>query len=150
MQVEQTFTVHQPLDRVWQFFVGDVERVTRCVPGIEDFEDLGEDRYRVRFAQRLGHIGATFDLKAQLERQEATRSLKFSAAGRSVKGAAGDLRSLSQLHLEAESSGDTRCTVTSDITLSGMLASLGHRMVLAKAREVTDDFVRNVTAEMEQ
>ncbi len=69
MRVEQSFTVPEPRERVWEFFETEVERVTRCIPGIESFEDLGEDKYRVKITQKVGSIGATFDLKAQLDRR---------------------------------------------------------------------------------
>src|SRR5204863_161140 len=76
-----------------------VERVTRCIPGVESFEDLGEDKYRVRITQKVGSIGATFDLKAQLDRKDPMHAFEFSAVGRSVKGAAGDMRSKNRLEL---------------------------------------------------
>lgn len=150
MRVEQAFTVPEARDRVWTFFQTEVERVTRCIPGVESFEDLGEDRYRVRITQKVGTIGATFDLKAQLDRKDPMDVFEFSAVGRSVKGAAGDMRSKNRLALSESGDGGTTLTVTSDIALGGMLGSLGYRVVTSKAREVTDQFVRNVTESMRE
>jgi carbon monoxide dehydrogenase subunit G len=150
VRVEQTFTVPQPRDSVWEFFETEVERVTRCIPGVESFEDLGEDRYRVKITQKVGSIGATFDLKAQLDRKDPMSSFEFSAVGRSVKGAAGDMRSKNRLDVAPSDDGGTVLTVTSDVALGGMLGSLGYRVVASKAREVTDQFVRNVTESMRE
>ena len=150
MRVEQTFTVPEARDRVWTFFETEVERVTRCIPGVESFEDLGQDKYRVRITQKVGSIGATFDLKAQLDRKDPMETFEFSAVGRSVKGAAGDMRSKNRLALAESGDGGTTLTVTSDVALGGMLGSLGYRVVTSKAREVTDQFVRNVTESMRE
>jgi carbon monoxide dehydrogenase subunit G len=148
MRVEQSFTVPEAREKVWRFFETEVERVTRCIPGVESFEDLGEDKYRVRITQKVGSIGATFDLKARLDRKDHMNAFEFSAVGRSVKGAAGDMRSKNRLDLAESEDGGTALTVTSDVALGGMLGSLGHRVVVSKAKEVTDQFVRNVTASM--
>ncbi len=150
MRVEQSFTVPEPRERVWEFFETEVERVTRCIPGIESFEDLGEDKYRVKITQKVGSIGATFDLKAQLDRKDPMNSFEFSAVGRSVKGAAGDMRSKNRLDVTDAEGGGTALTVTSDVALGGMLGSLGYRVVVSKAKDVTDQFVRNVTEEMQK
>ncbi len=40
--------------------------------------------------------------------------------------------------------------MTSDVALGGMLGSLGYRVVVSKAKDVTDQFVRNVTEEMQK
>jgi len=150
VRVEQTFTVPEARDRVWTFFETEVERVTRCVPGVESFEDLGGDKYRVRITQKVGSIGATFDLKAQLERKEPMDLFEFSAVGRSVKGAAGDMRSKNRLQLADADHGGTTLTVTSDVALGGMIGSLGYRVVTSKAKTVTEEFVRNVTESMRE
>ncbi|MDP9343385.1 MAG: SRPBCC domain-containing protein [Actinomycetota bacterium] len=150
MRVEQTFTVPEARERVWRFFETEVERVTRCIPGVESFEDLGEDRYRVRITQKVGSIGATFDLKARLDRKDPMNAFEFSAVGRSVKGAAGDMRSKNRLNLAEAEGGRTTLTVTSDVALGGMLGSLGYRVVVSKTRDVTDQFVHNVTESMRE
>jgi hypothetical protein len=150
VRVEQSFTVPEPRERVWEFFETEVERVTRCIPGVESFEDLGDDKYRVRITQKVGSIGATFDLKAQLDRKDPMSSFEFSAVGRSVKGAAGDMRSKNRLDVAEADGGGTALTVTSDVALGGMLGSLGYRVVVSKAKQVTDEFVRNVSEEMQR
>lgn len=147
MRVEQSFSVPEPPDRVFEFFDTEVERVMRCVPGMESFEDLGEDVYRVRITEKVGSMGATFDLKAQLDGKGPTW-FEFSAVGRSVKGAAGNMRSKNRLELAPAPGGGTELTVASDVVLGGMIGSLGYRVVASKAREVVDEFVRNVSEEM--
>lgn len=148
MKVEQTFSVPAPTRDVYRFFEQEVERVVRCIPGVEAFEDLGEDRYRVKVTQKVGSMGATFDLKAKLDAKEPHRSFEFSAVGRSVKGAAGDIRSTNRIDLAEGDDGQANLTVTSNLALGGMLGSMGYRVVLQKTKEVTDRFVENVTAEM--
>jgi carbon monoxide dehydrogenase subunit G len=148
MKVEQSFPVPGSIPDVYRFFEEEVERVVRCIPGVESFEDLGEDRYRVKITQRVGSMGATFDLRAKLDAKEPLRSFEFSAVGRSIKGAAGDVRSTNRIDLAEGDNGQANLTVTSNVALGGMLGSMGYRVVLQKTKEVTDRFVENVTAEM--
>lgn len=147
MRVEQSFSVPEPPDRVFQFFDTEVERVVRSVPGVESFEDLGERMYRVRITERVGSMGATFNLQAQLDGKDSTW-FEFSATGRSVKGAAGTMRAKNRLELAPAPGGGTELTVSSDLALGGMIGSLGYRVVASKAREILDQFARNVSSEM--
>jgi carbon monoxide dehydrogenase subunit G len=144
MKIEETFTVPFPLEAVYRFFRTEIESVARAIPGLEEFEDLGDDRYRVRVTQSVGSMGATFDLKAQLDDTEPMRSFRFSAVGRSVKGAVGDLRSKNYLELGEVSEG-TRLRLESDLFLGGLLGSLGNRVVTMKSRQVVGEFVTNVS-----
>ena len=55
MQIQETFTVDAPPETVWKFFE-DIERVARCVPGVQSVDVLGPDRYKVLATQKVGFI----------------------------------------------------------------------------------------------
>lgn len=148
MILEETFTVPQPREQVWTYFLSEVERVARCVPGLGEFEDLGGDKYRVTLSQKIGHLGATFDLKAALVSTEPQDRLVFTATGRSVRGVRGDMFATNRVELAAAGEAATTVTVTCDLALGGMVGSIGHRAVTAKAKEVVREFAATVSAEI--
>jgi carbon monoxide dehydrogenase subunit G len=43
VQIQETFTVDAAPATVWRFFE-DIERVARCVPGVQSVDVLGPDR----------------------------------------------------------------------------------------------------------
>src|SRR6185436_13898316 len=137
MQIQETFTVAAPPTTVWKFFE-DIERVARCVPGVQSVDVLGPDRYRVLATQKVGFISATFEMATQIESREPLKPLALSSVGKSVKGAIGNLRSKDRVDFEATPEGGTRVTLTSEMAIGGMLGALGHKLFASKATATTE------------
>jgi hypothetical protein len=147
MQIQQTFTVDAPPVAVWEFFE-DIERVARCVPGVQSVDVLGPDRYKLLATQRVGFISATFEMATQIESKDPLKSLALSSVGKSVKGAIGNIRSKDRVDFEATPEGGTRVTLTSDVAVGGMLGALGHKAIASKSREITEKFALALQAEL--
>jgi uncharacterized protein len=130
----ESFVVAADQATVWEFF-DDLPRVARCVPGVEDVQLVDEARLRVRMRQKLGFLTATFDMRMNVTTKEPPRCLELSSIGRSIRGAVGDLRATNRVDFEPDSPGATRVILTSDVAMGGMLGSVGHKVVAAKARE---------------
>ena len=145
MQVQETFTVDAPPAAVWSFFE-DIERVARCVPGVESVDVLGPDRYKVLATQKVGFISATFEMATQIESRDPLRSLALSSVGKSVKGAMGNVRSKDRVEFEPTPEGGTRVTLTSEIAVGGMLGALGHKAITTKSKELTLKFAQALQA----
>jgi hypothetical protein len=139
MQIEETFGVDAPVEAVWGFFE-DVERVARCVPGVQSVDVLGPDRYRIVATQKVGFISATFEMTTQIDGREPLRSLSLTSVGKSVRGAVGNLRSRDRVSLVPRPEGGTQVTLTSEMMVGGMLGALGHKAIAAKSREITEKF----------
>ena len=148
MQIRETFTVDAASDAVWRFFE-DVERVGRCVPGVQSVTVLGTDRYRVVASQKVGFVSVTFDMTTQMGAREPGRFMEFSSAGKSVKGAVGDLRSKDRVEFEALAEGGTRVTLISELSVGGMLGALGHKAISAKSRDITAQFAEALRIQLE-
>lgn len=148
MQIRETFTVAAAPETVWQFFE-NIERVARCIPGVQSVDVLGPDRYKVLATQKVGFISATFEMATQVESREPLRSLALSSVGKSVKGAVGNLRSKDRVDFEATAGGGTRVTLTSELAVGGMLGALGHKAIAAKSKEITALFAQALQAELQ-
>jgi uncharacterized protein len=148
MQIEETFGVDAPVEVVWRFFE-DIERVARCVPGVQSVDVLGPDRYRVVATQKVGFISATFEMTTQIEGKEERRSLRLASVGKSVRGAVGNLRSRDRVDLEPRPEGGTQVKLTSEVMVGGMLGALGHKAIASKSREITEKFAHALRAELQ-
>ena len=147
MQIQETFTVDAPPEAVWKFFE-DIDRVARCVPGVQSVYVLGPDRYKVLATQKVGFLSATFEMNTQIESKDPLRSLALSSVGKSVKGAIGNLRSKDRVDFEPTPDGGTRVTLTSEVAVGGMLGALGHTAIASKSREITEKFAQALQAEL--
>ncbi|MGD9737096.1 MAG: CoxG family protein [Solirubrobacterales bacterium] len=142
MKVEQSFVIAEPRERLWEFFE-QVDEVARCVPGVESVEVVDADNSKVRVTQAVGPMTATFDLKMRITERERNERMRFTAIGRAVKGAAGNLRSSNTVTLEPVEEG-TRVNLEADLAMGGVLGSVGQKVIAKQADAVTRDFMASL------
>ena len=147
MKVQEQFVVAGPASTVWEFFE-QVDRVARCVPGVEDVTVVDDENSRVRVTQAVGPMSATFDMKMRITAREPGRSMEFTGIGRSVRGAAGNVRSTNRVELEEAENGSTRVLLESEVALGGMLGSVGQKVVAKQASVVTKSFAQALAQEL--
>jgi carbon monoxide dehydrogenase subunit G len=147
MKMREEFVVAESPATLWEFFE-QVDKVARCVPGVEDVTVVDADNSRVRVTQAVGPMSATFDLKMRITGREPGRSMEFTAIGRSVKGAAGNVRSTNVVQLEEADGGGTRVVLDGDVALGGMLGSVGQKVVAKQASRVTRSFAQALEREL--
>ena len=148
MKFEQSFTVAIPRQLVWEFFETEAVRAGQCIPGVQEVSELGDDRYRLVVADRVGAVSVTFDLKAEIKSKTPEQNIELSAIGKSIKGARGDLRAKGAVELE-DCEGGTQVRILADVVLGGMLGSLGHRVIVRRAAEVTKGFAAALAKALE-
>ena len=124
MRIENTVEVDAPLDRVWAL-VNDIPRVAPCMPGAALTGVLDDDTYEGTVAVKLGPLRMSYKGKVVVEDvDEANHSARLAATGKDVKGA-GTARASVETRLEAVGDNHTRLHVTSDVQLTGKVASFG-------------------------
>jgi carbon monoxide dehydrogenase subunit G len=138
MKVEESFVIAEPRERLWEFFE-QVDQVAQCVPGLESVEVVDESNSRVRVTQAVGPMTATFDLKMRITMRTPHELMQFTAVGRAVKGAAGNVRTTNTVRLSDVEEG-TRVNLESELAMGGVLGSVGQKVVAKQAGQVTKDF----------
>jgi uncharacterized protein len=124
MRIENTVEVDAPLDRVWAL-VNDIPRVAPCMPGAALTGALDDKTYEGTVAIKLGPLRMTYKGKVVVEEvDEANHSARLAASGRDTKGA-GTARASVETRLEPAGDSHTRLLVTSDVQLTGKVASFG-------------------------
>lgn len=142
MKVEQSFEIAEPRERLWEFFE-QVDEVAKCVPGVEAVEVIDADNSTVRVTQSVGPMTATFDLKMRVTERRPNERMRFTAIGRAVKGAAGNLRSDNTVTLH-QTDGGTRVDLEADLAMGGVLGSVGQKVIAKQADAVTRDFMASL------
>ncbi len=130
--------IAEPRERLWEFFE-QVDQVARCVPGVESVEVIDAENSKIRVTQAVGPMTATFDLKMRVTERRPQEHMQFTAVGRAVKGAAGNVRTTNTVRLAVVDEG-TRVELESDLAMGGVLGSVGQKVVAKQAGEVTRQF----------
>jgi uncharacterized protein len=124
MRIENTVEVDAPLDRVWAL-VNDIPRVAPCMPGAALTGVVDDATYEGTVAVKLGPLRMSYKGKVVVEGvDEANHSARLAATGKDTKGA-GTARASVETRLEAVGDNHTRLQVTSDVQLTGKVASFG-------------------------
>jgi uncharacterized protein len=124
MKIENTIEVDAPLDRVWAL-VNDIPRVAPCMPGAALTGVLDDRTYEGTVAVKLGPLRMSYKGKVTVEDvDEADHSARLAASGRDTKGA-GTAKASVETRMEAAGDTRTRLHVTSDVQLTGKVASFG-------------------------
>jgi carbon monoxide dehydrogenase subunit G len=147
VKVTEEFVIGASPQTLWEFFE-ELERVARCVPGVEDVTVIDADNSQLRVTQSLGPMTATFDVKMRITERDPGRSMQFTAVGRSVRGAAGNVRATHNVRLEENGEGSTRVVLEGDLALGGMLGSVGQKVVARQAEVVTQAFAEALRQEL--
>jgi carbon monoxide dehydrogenase subunit G len=149
VKFEESFTVDHPVEQTWSFFE-DPARPAKCVPGVESVEPLdAEGKSKLVMTQKVGYLSATFNLRWHVSGREPPRSMEITAIGKTIRGAAGELRAKIRIELEPVD-GKTQVLLAADFAVGGMLGSVGQKMMALKAREVAAGFAANVSGELER
>jgi carbon monoxide dehydrogenase subunit G len=124
MRIENTVEVDAPLDRVWAL-VNDIPRVAPCMPGAALTGVVDDQTYEGTVAVKLGPLRMSYKGKVVIEDvDEANHSARLAASGRDTKGA-GTAKASVETRLEPAGDTRTRLLVTSDVQLTGKVASFG-------------------------
>jgi uncharacterized protein len=124
MRIENVVEVDAPVERVWAL-VNDIPRVAPCMPGAALTGVVDERTYEGTVAVKLGPLRMSYKGEVVVEEvDEAGRSARLAASGKDTKGA-GTARATVETRLEPVDDARTRMSVSSDVQLTGRVASFG-------------------------
>jgi uncharacterized protein len=142
MKLHEEFLVAEQVGAVWKFFE-QPEQVASCMPGVEHVEVLDQDNVNVRVMQSVGPLTATFDARVTVLERVPEEMIRFRAAGRSIRGAAGNLRTENMVVLRDLPAG-TSVSIDGHVALAGALGSVGQKVIARQASKVTAEFAANL------
>jgi carbon monoxide dehydrogenase subunit G len=142
MKLREEFHVPVPVADVWTFFE-QPDSVAKCMPGVEQVTVVDSDNVNIRATQSIGPMSATFEAKIKIVERVPEQLIRFTATGRSVRGAMGNIRAANTVELEGVEQG-TRVIVEGDIALAGALGTVGQKVVAKQTNKVTAEFAENL------
>lgn len=129
-------------DRVFAW-VTDPSKVGACGPGVESIEVIDATHFRAKAKVGVGFIQARFVVDLEIAEQQAPDMAVIKAHGQ-APGSAVDAVGRMNL-VDGPEPGTTTMQWSAEVSLSGMLASVGARMVEGTANKMigqTFDCVR--------
>jgi carbon monoxide dehydrogenase subunit G len=144
MQIDSTFSVVAPIDKVWDTLM-DFQRVAGCVPGAQILNKLSDDAYQVGMKVKLGPV--TMQYKGQMtviERDAAEHRAVLQGRAQETRGQGTADATVTMRLAEAERT--TTGTVSAELNLSGKAAAMGKSVIGGVTEQMMALFAANLQA----
>jgi uncharacterized protein len=141
-----SIVLDSPRDAVWHL-LDDPEALSRCIPGLDGFQAIDGDTFSARVSQTVGPVTATFAMKLSVLEREPGQLIRFSALGRTTKGAVSHLRANGSVELQEEAQG-TRVTLSAAAALGGVLGTVGEKVLVKQSEKITAQFGEGLRREL--
>jgi len=130
--------------RVWQMLM-DTDTLARIVPGISKLEKNGDNSYISTISMKLGQVSSSFTSNLQMEdiQQEKGFTLKVQQNSK-----IGNANAAIKIDLTPVVENQTEVSFEGDVKLSGMLASMGQRVLGGVANTLSKQFFTNMDKEL--
>lgn len=144
MEINNSFEVKAPLEIAWQTLT-DLARIAPCLPGATLTSIEGEI-YKGHVTVKVGPIVAKFGGQAIFqERNDEQHRAVLKGEGRDSTGK-GNASAIITAQLEIVDEQTTRCTVSTDLTITGRIAQFGRGALADVSDKLLKQFVVNLEA----
>ena len=148
MQFRRMVSINAPVGDVFRL-VDDLEAVAGCIPGVSDVSLQGTRSFDCVMTQKVGAVTARFQLRTSIDEVVPNELVTAVSEGRDSK-LFSEVKSKQRFEFRANGDEATEIDVVADYQISGRIATFGHRILAAKAEQVTLEAVDQLTALLEE
>jgi len=144
MIIDDSFDVAAPVEKIWPL-LKDVPRVATCIPNAAITEVVDDKTYRAKVSVKVGPVSVSYNATITIvSMDDATHTATLDIKGDDVKGRGG-VRAAVVSSAAAQGEG-TRVRLHTDAQISGVIATVGGRMIESVARKTVAEFAKNLAA----
>jgi carbon monoxide dehydrogenase subunit G len=149
MQIEKTFQVKEPIEQVWSL-LSDPRRVATCVPGAKITEQVDEKTFKGTISVRVGPSATDYNGELEIVRLDATNhEMEILGKGQDVRGRGSASMKMTS-KLRSLEDGGTEVTSVSEVSVVGILAQMGSRVISEVSNILFQQFIKNFQAQLQQ
>ncbi len=140
-EINKTFQVEQPIDKVWQY-LSDPEKIVTCVPGATLTEKIDDTHFKGEVTAKFGPVKAKYNgdiTISELDKDNHNMVLVGKGLDSKGKGSA-DMEMTGSLKVM---DGNTDVDFTMEISITGMLAQFGARLIKDVSDQLLNQFINN-------
>jgi carbon monoxide dehydrogenase subunit G len=145
--IEKTFRVDEPVEKVWAL-LSDPRKVATCVPGAQITEQVDDKTYKGAIKVKVGPSTNEFKGELQVLRLDAqTHDLEILGKGQDVRGkGSASMKMTGKLQTV---DGGTEVVSSSELTVVGILAQMGARVITEVSNIMFEQFVNNFKKQLQ-
>jgi len=143
MKVEGTYVLPASRDKVWAL-LNDPAVLARTTPGVKELTPQGTDTFKATIEVGVGPVKGTYAGQVSIADKIPPERLTLRIEG---GGRPGTIRATGELRLE-EQDGRTVVHYLGDAQVTGVVASVGHRLMSGVAKQMAGEFFKALEGEL--
>ena len=149
IRIEKSFQVEEPVEVVW-VFLSDIRKVGSCVPGAQITEQVDESHYKGTISVKVGPAVTDFKGEVEIVRLDSQEHvLEMVAKGQDIRGkGSASMKMTGSLHPLPD--GGTEVKSISEVSVMGILAQMGGRVINEVSNIMFQKFAKNFQEKLEQ
>jgi carbon monoxide dehydrogenase subunit G len=142
MTIDDSFEVNAPIAKVWPFLT-DVPRLTTCMPDVHYTGPVDDKTYGVKVDVKVGPVAVSYSATIHIDSiDDAAHAVTMTIQGTEAKGRGGVRATMTA---QAEDRGETTFVrLHTQAQISGIIATVGGRLVESVAKKMTAEFARRI------
>jgi len=144
MQLTGRHTVTATPTTLWNMLM-DTDTLSKIVPGISRLEKTGDNSYKSVLEIKMGPVSGSFTGNLQMENIEEQKGFTLKVQQNS---SIGNANAAIKIDLIPLNSNETEVAFDGDVKVTGLLASMGQRILGSVANILTKQFFANLDREL--
>lgn len=149
VRIEKSFDVAEPVEKVWAF-LSDPRQVVTCVPGAQLTEQVDETHYKGAIRVKVGPSVTDYKGEVEIVRLDAqAHEIEILGKGTDVRGKGSASMKMTG-RLTATASGGSEVVSVSELTVVGILAQMGARVIQEVSNIMFEKFMANFRSKLQE
>ena len=144
MNLTGNYTVNAPAKIIWDLLM-DPDTLARITPAITSLERIDEDNFKAIADVKIGPVGGSFSGNLNLSEKVEPESFKLSIQQNSKIGNA---NAVVNMKMKALSDTQTEVSFDGDVKLTGVLNTMGGRVITPVANMLSKQFFEALEKEV--
>lgn len=136
MKIDGTHKIDAPREQIFDLLTNPL-LLQKCIPGCEKMEQTAENQYAARLSVGVGPIKGTFNATVNLTELRRPEHYALTMEG---KGQPGFVKGSGHLDFADENGAATMVHFTGDVSVGGLIASVGQRMIQSVGKMMAERF----------
>ncbi len=147
MDLDGKFTLVAPIQEVWDLML-QPGTLASCIPGAEKIETTDNKHYNCLIKQSVGPISVKLQFAVDLTEITPPKYVKAVGRGEAL-GKLGTFTMDLIVNLTEPAPKSVEVAYKTSVNIVGKLATFGERIMRAKAKQVGEDFTKNLQKKLE-
>lgn len=145
MQIEYRYTFDLPRSTVWEY-IQDEEVLRNSLPGCKVFLEGENGIYHAEMGLSVGPVKGLFTSEVKQVNQQPPSFYRLLVKGR---GKPGEIDAIANMSIEEDGNAST-VTCSAEVQVTGILASVGQRVMGGVAKVILGQFFKAAEKEMKK